>query len=239
MKKLRKALVIFNPTKPFARKLAEKVKRFIRSRGAEVVSNPKLADALIMVSGDGTILYNKDRYDLPIFAIGSRNSVICQSSTENWEKRLGRIIDSGFSTESRSMLTCEAGGKPIKDALNEIVIRSRDHRVIDIHLSIGGKRHEFYADGVLFTTPTGSTAYCYSCGGSILPKHSRKYEIVGIAPYMRAFKPTTVRDSAVTMASTPSRTADLVFDGQFIHHIKPNAKIRIRKSRRAVRLVMV
>lgn len=237
MKRLKRALVIFNPKKPHAKGLAAEVRAFLRANGAEVVEDARAADAVIIVSGDGTLLYHKARYRLPIFAIGSKTSFICQATSENWEGKLLRIILDGFSTEQRMMLACEVNGKVVENALNEVVIRSRDHRVISIHVEAGGRRFDFYADGVLFSTPTGSSAYCYSCGGRELPKHSRKYEVVAIAPYRRLFKPMVVADTAVSSASTASPNADLVFDGQFIHRVKPGSKIRVYRSRQAVELV--
>ncbi len=237
MKRLRRALVIFNPKKPHAKELATEVSAFLRANGAEVVKHAEIADALIIVSGDGTLLYHKSKYRLPIFAIGSETSFICQATSKNWGGKLLRIIRDGFRTEKRMMLACEVNGKVVENALNEVVIRSRDHRVIDLEVSVGGKRFSFYADGILFSTPTGASAYCYSCGGSELPKHARRYEVVAIAPYRRLFKPMIVRDSAVSSATTKSSTADLVFDGQFIHRVKPGSKIRVYKSRQTVELI--
>jgi len=236
MKMLRRALVIFNPKKPHARELAADVRKFLEAGGVEVAGS-KPADALIVVSGDGTLLYHKSRHRLPLFAIGNRRSFICQAHAGNWREKLRRIIRRGFATERRMMLACEVDGKVVEDALNEIVIRSRDHRVIDLEVDAGGRRFAFSADGVLFSTPTGSTAYCYSCGGGELPRHAKKYEIVAIAPYRRAFKPMTVPDSAAAAATTSSPNADLVFDGQFIHRVRPGSRIRVRRSSRSVELV--
>jgi len=237
MRQLKSAILIYNPTKPHAKALAGEVRRFLTTHGARVVREEKSADALITVSGDGTLLYHKSRYNLPIFAIGNENSAICQAKADNWKRMLSRILQRGFTTERRGMLSCEAGGKVVEDALNEVVIRSRDHRVIDILLGVNGKKFKFLADGVLFSTPTGSTAYCYSCGGRKLPVHARKYEAVAIAPYRRAFRPMVLKDSAICAASTQSRAADLVFDGQFIHRMSPGSRIRVFKSRRAIHLI--
>lgn len=235
--KLNAAKIVWNPKKPKAKIIAREVGRFLSARGIRVVAQPSKADLLIIVGGDGTLLYNKGFFRLPIFAIGSRRSFICQATAENWKKKLGRIINKGFTVEKRMMLACEVSGKVLENALNEVVIRSRNHRVIDMHLQIGRRRADFLADGVLFSTPTGSSAYCYSCGGKELPKNAGKYAVVAIAPYRRAFKPTVVSDSAECSAYTESNSADLVFDGQFIHKIRPRAKVRIRKSKRFTELV--
>jgi NAD+ kinase len=237
MRKLRSAVVVSNPRKPKAAKAAKKVRAFLKSKGVRPVKGHK-ADALILVGGDGTLLYNKKNYDLPMLGIGTKNSAICKLTMDNWRKKLPKILK-GFKTESRSMLSCKVKGMKTEDALNDVVIRSRDHRVIDIQLQINKKKFDFYADGVLFSTPTGSTAYCYSCGGRKLSKHAPNYEVAAIAPYKRAFKPRVLPGRTICVASTKSSTADLVIDGQFIHALKPNSKVRVSKSRKAVRLIQV
>jgi len=232
----RRVLIVPNPRKPDAKRLAVEVRRLVERAGISVAGGAAGADLLIIVGGDGTLLYNKGMYSLPIFAIGSKRSFICQATRENWRAKLGKVLR-GFTVERRMMLACIVRGKAVEHALNEVVIRSRDHRVIDIHVRIGGRQSEFYADGILFSTPTGSSAYCYSCGGRELPRHARRYEIVAIAPYRRRFKPVVVPDSAACAAWTMSRSADLVFDGQFIHHMAPGTRMAIRRSKRTVELV--
>lgn len=237
MRKVNRALVVFNPKKPHAKELARDVRRFIRASGAEVVMDAKDADLLVIISGDGTLLYNKLRYNLPIFAIGSERSFICQAHAGNWRDKLARILSDGYEIERRTMLSCAVNGARMEDALNEIVVHSRNHRVVDIELLVGRRRFAFYADGVMFSTPTGSSAYCYSCGGRELPKHARKYEIVAIAPYRRAFTYAIVPDSVTASAVVKSNNADLISDGQFIHHLKAGSIIKVWKSSRAIELV--
>jgi len=239
MRKASKIFVVFNPKKPNARELAQEVRGLINSSSASVVDNPKNADLLVIIGGDGTLLYNKLKYNLPIFAIGSEKSFICQSHAGNWREKLARILSNGYKVEKRMMLSCSVDDVYIEDALNEVAIHTRNHRVIDIELLIGEKKFAFYADGVIFSTPTGSTAYCYSSGGSELSKHARKYEIVAIAPYRRAFTHVSVPDSMVAAAIVKSDNADLVFDGQYIHHVKSGSVVKVWKSSRYLELVKV
>ena len=238
MRRIKSTKIVTHPAKPWVAKTKAEVIRFLKQRGVKILKSGQ-ADLVITIGGDGTLLYNKSNARAPIFAIGSKQSHICQARKEEWNGKLLRVLNGKYRIEKRSMLTCEIEGRAAKDALNEIVIRSRDHRVIDLHLEVGSKPYNFLADGVLFSTPTGSTAYCYSAGGKILPLHARKFEIVAIAPYKRLFKPTAVSDTAVVRATTRSRTADLVFDGQFIHRIPAGERIRIYRSKNFVQLVVV
>ena len=237
MMRLKSALVVVNPTKPCAKLLASEVRRFLAANNIRVVKRAAGASMLITIGGDGTLLYNKSKFQLPIFAIGSERSSICQSTAKNWKVKLQRILARGFTTEKRMMLECKVDGRKVEDALNDVVIRSRNHRVITLKLNVGARHFSFCADGVLFSTPTGSTAYCYSCGGSELPRHARRYEVVAVAPYRRAFKPQVIQDSTACSVVVKTSNADLVFDGQFVRRVKAGSKIGIRKSRENVMLI--
>jgi len=231
--RIRSAFVIPNPEKRIAVELKKEVESFLEKKGVELRRG---GDVLITIGGDGTMLYNKDRYTQPIFGIGSGRSFICQSNFKNWREMLSALLRSS-RIEWRSMLRCSISGRVYENALNEICIRSRDHRVIDVSLSLHGKGKKFRADGVLFSTPTGSSAYAYSAGAQQLKPRARKYEIVPIAPYRREFKPVMVPDSTRCEMSVTAGNADLVIDGQFIHGVKLNSKIKVFKSERKLGLL--
>jgi NAD+ kinase len=175
------------------------------------------------------MLYNKDKFEQPIFGIGSRKSYICQANFENWEKKLTEVLND-YKLERRMMLECGIGERKYKKALNEVVVRSRDHRVIELTVFVGNKEFTFKADGVIFATPTGSTGYAYSCGGPELGKKAKKYVVVAIAPYRRAFKPLVVDEEMKCAVYVSKGNADLVIDGQFIHPAELGDKIKIEKN---------
>lgn len=231
--KIRSAFVTPNPKKRLAVKLKREVEAFLGKHGVEV---KREGDILITIGGDGTMLYNKDRYKQPIFGIGSEKSFICQSNLMNWREKLSAVLRSP-RIEWRSMLRCSISGRVYENALNEICIRSRDHRVIDVSLSFSGKNRKFRSDGLLFSTPTGSTAYAYSAGAPQLRPLARKYEVVPIAPYRREFKPVILPDSEKCEVSVTAGNADLVIDGQFVHGVRLNSRIRIFKSERRLGLL--
>jgi len=231
--KIRSAVVVPNPKKQRAVRLKSDVESFLRHHGVKAKQE---GDILVTIGGDGTMLYNKKMYHQPIFGIGSDRSSICQSSFKNWRNVLSKILRS-CRVEWRSMLTCRISGKTHEDALNEICILSRDHRVIELCLSFLGRRKIFRADGVLFSTPTGSTAYAYSAGAPKLSPLARKYEIVPVAPYKREFKPVVVPDSTECEVKVLAGNADLMIDGQFMHRIKLGSKIKVFKSGRKLGLL--
>ncbi|MEM3555504.1 MAG: NAD(+)/NADH kinase [Candidatus Micrarchaeia archaeon] len=225
--KVMSAFVVANPEKEWAVKLKREVEAFLIQRGVRVEEG----QVLITIGGDGTLLYNKNKYNKPVFGIGNERSFICQSNYKNWREILERLLKRN-KIERRSMLECRSAGKRYENALNEVCIRSRDHRLVELILFFNGKKATFRADGVLFSTPTGSTAYAYSCGAPELPPNAKKYEVVPIAPYRRSFKPVVLPNSAKCTVVVKKGNADLVIDGQFIHHIKTNSKIAVEVSRK-------
>jgi len=238
MKKLMSARVVANPRKEWAAHEKSMVENFLRERGVRVSER---GEVLITIGGDGTILYNKTFCSTPIFGIGTHTSFICQATRENWRKKLQRMLARGYDVERRAMLSCEFNGKKVADALNEFCVRSHCHRILEFELNAGKRTFYFSADGLIFATPTGSSAYAYSCGGEEIPHHSRKYVIAPIAPYRRAFSPLTVSDGATSRVLVFAECeADLIVDGQFVHKLKINRKntVKIYKSRKSVLLVI-
>lgn len=226
-----------NPKKPKAKRLRRQISHFLREAGVHIRS-PAHAQMLITIGGDGTILYNKNRYQRPIWAIGSDTSFICQSNRKRWKKELAPLLKRGFSVEKRLMLSATLDGKRLPDALNEVVVRSQHHRVLRIKLRVGRKTFRFSADGLIFAAPTGSTGYAYSAGGKEMKATEQKFQLVPIAPYRRAFKPMMVPASAVCRIELLNRCrADAVVDGQMHRPIRQGSKLVVHKAKRHLEYV--
>lgn len=206
-----RAAVFANMKKGIAKKVRCEVLAFLGKRGVRISKKPQLA---ITIGGDGTVLYNKGHYGVPHFAIGSASSFICQANFSNWKPLLARAL-AGGGVERRLLLCCEVDGKRLPPALNEIGIRNPMPRVLSMHLEAGKRHHAFRADGILFSTPTGSPAYCYSCGGSQMPFGSRGYQVVAISPFRRMFPPTILKEKeGCTLRISGGERARLFIDGQ-------------------------
>ena len=194
-----RALVFANRKKPQAARLRREVEAFLLARG--VALSPAKPQLVITIGGDGTVLYNKRHYGVPYFAIGSQTSFICQANFSNWKGKLARTLRT-LRAEKRLMLSCSIDGRKMPLSLNEIGIRNPEPRVLSMHLEAGraasggspsravrSRHFAFRADGILFCTPTGSPAYCYSCGGRQMPKGAACYQAVAISPFRRTFRP--------------------------------------------------
>ncbi|MEM4390131.1 MAG: hypothetical protein QXG98_05745 [Candidatus Micrarchaeia archaeon] len=228
--RVRAALVATNPKKPESERVQAEVESFLLARGVRL--SRKRPDLLITIGGDGTLLWNKEFTRAPVFGIGSAHSFLCQATMANWRERLEALL-AGFRIERRAMLAASLNGKRLEDALNEFVVRAAGHRVLAFELCASGTCMSFRADGLIFSTPTGSSAYAYSSGGIELPPHARCYEIVAIAPYRRAFEYAVLSDAVRSTATVVSEMpAFVAVDGQFVHPFEGKAVLRVWKSSR-------
>jgi NAD+ kinase len=225
---MRTAIVVANPKKKDAVALRSKVVSFLKSSGINVAPR---GGTVVAIGGDGTILFNKRHYGKPFFGIGSASSYLCHATEHDWKERLGHVVRHGYKTEKRLLLASSLDGKRLPDALNEVCVRNKEHRILYLFLTVDGRKFKFRADGVLFSTPTGSSAYCYSCGGDEIERNARAFEIVGIAPFRRTFKPHIVNENAKCHLVVESECdADVVIDGQYVYPIKRKSRIEVWKS---------
>jgi NAD+ kinase len=237
MKPVKSAVVVANPSKKNAIETRKQVLEFLGEKGVRI--SGRSADLFIAIGGDGTVLFNKGHFDKPIFAIGSESSFICQAQHHDWKEKLGKILG-GFQTEERAMLSSELDGKKLPDALNEVCVRNKEHRILAMHLKVDKKDYAFRADGVLFSTATGSTAYSYSCGGEEMGQTDTRCQIVAIAPYRRSFEPMIVPQGAISTLIVESECdADVVIDGQHVFPLERSAVVKVYASGKKAKFALV
>ena len=223
-----RAAVAANRKKPQTAALRREVERFLRAQGVSLTARkPQL---IITIGGDGTVLYHKKHYGVPYFAIGSNTSFICQSTFANWRGKLSRVL-LHLRAEKRLMLSCGIDGRKMPFSLNEIGIRNPEPRVLSLHLAVGKKHFAFRADGLLFCTPTGSPAYCYSCGGKQMKKSDSRYQAVAISPFRRAFSPLMLAKNArCTLRMSGPERAQFFIDGHLFRSFTSKNTLRVRTS---------
>jgi len=236
---LRSVGIATNPLKPKSRIAKMEIAKFLRAKGVRV-GPARLADVLITIGGDGTILYNKNRYQKPVWAIGSDTSFLCQSNIKHWKRDLEGLLRNGYTLQRRTMLKARLDGHSLPEALNEVVVRSRLHRVLGVKLMVGKKSWRFLCDGLIISTATGSTAYSYSAGGREMKAEDRHIQVVPIAPYRRAFKPVMLgADSVIKAELFEKCPADLTIDGQVRVPLRHFDRLIVRRSLREMEFVQV
>jgi NAD+ kinase len=161
--------------------------------------------ALISIGGDGTILravtYVRDK-NIPIVGINAgRLGFLATVQIENIEEFLEEVINGNYRISKRSLLSlrCEPRNPDLTDlnfALNEITVSRKDTTsMITIETCLNNEYlTSYWADGLIISTPTGSTGYSLSCGGPILTPEVNSLVITPIAPHNLNARPLVIPD---------------------------------------------
>lgn len=196
----------------------------------------KEAEFIVSIGGDGTVLRSIQKMDDPLPVLGINMGTIgflVDVAPEDSIAVIERIL-SGFEVEERSRLSIKVNDEMLPFATNEVVILTANpakmlsYRIFvdDIHLE------ELRADGAVFATPTGSTAYAMSAGGPIIDPRVDGTVIVPLAPFKLSSRPWVVpAESAIRMELiVPKKEAVIVIDGQYTRNIKEDDTIIITKA---------
>lgn len=192
-------------------------------------------DLLICVGGDGTILRTLHylRGTTPVLGINMGTiGFLADVQPENAISALTKVLD-GFEVERRERLAVNVKDGTIPYALNEaVVITSNPGKMLHFAIFVDGEEWErLRADGVVFATPTGSTAYAMSAGGPIVHPGVNAAIIVPIAPFKLSARPTVVDiNSEINLELLVTKDAELVIDGQFYRKIGKEHRISITKG---------
>ena len=223
--KINKIRILPNYRKPWALRLAKTLSLFLKKH--DFAPAHKNVDATICIGGDGTIFYanHRNRIQGAVLGIGSKTSMVCQLRKDNWKKYLIKILRSGI-IEKRQKLTVKL--KTIS-SINDVVVHTHDYRVIRIFIEVNNKRYFFDGDGIIVSTPTGSTGYAYSAGGKILKTSAKKIQLVPICAYKRTISPMTLQDHS-RIKIYADRSSDLIIDGIHIARLNPKQSVNILKG---------
>lgn len=203
-----------------------------------------LADIVIVIGGDGNMLGMARRlakYDIPLIGINRGNlGFLTDIAPQTAFEQLHSCLERGeFIIEERFLLDAkiERNGKVIEanNALNEIVVHSSQiARTIDFEVSIDGKfAFSQRSDGLIISTPTGSTAYSLSAGGPILSPNLNAIALVPMNPHSLSSRPLVVDgDSHISLRFARYNLASLVLscDSQEIFEFTPEDRIIVQKS---------
>ena len=197
-------------------------------------------DFVFVIGGDGTILKTArfySKYSTPIFGINlGRLGFLSQSSKEDIEMSVEKILSNKFLVEDRIML--ESSGYV---ALNDFVIKgSSSGRTSLFSLKINDKYVcDYLADGIIISTPTGSTAYGLSAGGPVLSPCLNAFVVVPICPHTLTARPLVIPDSEkISICGKDEGTKFLISnDGQESHEFK--GVVNINKSPFTAKLVLL
>ena len=206
-------------------------------------------DLLIVLGGDGTILRTVrfvSEYDIPIVGINlGEFGYLTEVNLNEMYSALELIVKGEYQTDKRMMLdiTIKLGEETIRQQsiLNDVVItRGNLSRILNLETTVNeGYLTTFRADGIIISTPTGSTAYNLSAGGPIVFPEQDSFIINPICPFTLTNRPIIIPDGAVikVILWTKGQGATLTLDGQVSYTMKSGDSILVKKSLYVTNLV--
>ncbi|MBK15599.1 MAG: hypothetical protein CL770_02780 [Chloroflexi bacterium] len=245
---------IFNESIPKSEELVNQLKSLLSndyciwtSPGDQInIKSTVLSDTKIVVTagGDGTILKASricSRYGIPILGINlGRVGFMTELRPEEASQQIFTYLNrNSIKFDSRLMLQCEifdnSKSKPIQiiDALNDVVIsRGSDPKLLDIKTKIdSADMHSYRADGLIISSPTGTTGYSLAAGGPIIAPDSQVMLLQPLAAHMNFSKSLVIAEKSILEISLISKQpASLIIDGIKETDFSNNHLIRITKS---------
>lgn len=237
-------VVVYKPLLEFLNtpnKLKNDVKIFKDSKELNGV------DYMFSVGGDGTLLESVSyvkKLRIPILGINTgRLGFLTSVSIQETDEAIKSILAKDYELDTRSLLEVVLKNNPfgtLNFALNEVTIQKKDSSsMITIHTYLDGKfLNSYWADGLIVSTPTGSTAYSLSCNGPIVLPNSGNIIITPIAPHNLNVRPLVIPDNIEVRLLIESRAENCLVALDYKSETIPvSTEIIIKKSKKQIRLI--
>jgi len=206
------------------------------------------ADLAIILGGDGTLLSaarQLARYRVPLVGVNQgRLGFMTDIARSDMLSCIDDLLAGRFTAESRMLLEAEVvrDGRSIAAgvALNEVVVdKGAIGRLIEFELFVDGEFiYSLRSDGIIVSTPTGSTAYSLSANGPILHPQVSAIALVPLCPHSLTNRPILVSDrNEIEVRIVRATDSRVHFDGQLTFDLSPEDTVRIRRSQFSVCLL--
>ena len=197
-------------------------------------------DFIVALGGDGTLISVARRaykFDKPILGINAGNlGFLTDINPENVEEFLDNFLKGNYRIDKRMVIEIEYKNSTLY-AFNDVVV-SKD--VISSMINIQVDTNESFlntyrGDGLIISTPTGSTAYNLSAGGPVVYPLTESFILTPICPHSLTQRPLVLPSDFILEISVKEDIAKLILDGQEIHSL--NDKITLKKAKRSAKLI--
>ena len=254
MNAIRKLAFVVNEEKAGAPALARELVAVARRGGVKLKQTARFPiaagwlrgwDACCVIGGDGTLLgvaREAARARVPIIGV-NRGSLgfLTTFSADEARAHFAALLDGEFRVDQRAMLDCSTGAGPHDLALNDVLIKDEvNSRLVRLEVFADGELvTDYICDGLIISTPTGSTAYNLSAGGPILHPDSRAIALTPICPHTLSNRSVILRENVRLRVINRSDEARLLvaMDGQ--RNLKVSARSPVDISIAKLRLSLV
>lgn len=209
---------------------------------------PKDAECILTVGGDGTLIRIAailGNVDLPFAGVNCGHlGYLCDMDANNLEECILNLLDDNYQIESRMMLEGHVSNQQTFTSLNDIVIRSAGTSVIRVTVYINGSYlYAYTCDGLIFSTPTGSTAYNMSANGPIVNPMTSCILLTPINPHTLNSRSIVLDPSDCIEVELNERypgveeTAQVSFDGYEKQILGTNERVSIGRSKNTTSMI--
>lgn len=216
--------------------------------GVEVFTGTDFsADFVMSMGGDGTFLKAASRVcdkGIPVLGVNTgRLGFLADTGSDEIEECIAQLHRGEYTLEPRKTIQVEVenatlGGSPF--ALNDVaILKGDDASMITIHAEVNGEHFTTYrADGLIVSTPTGSTAYSLSNGGPIIVPGTSVFLVTAVAPHSLNMRPIVIHDDVVLTFEVESRRHSFLIavDGR-TDRFSEGARMTMRKSPYKINIV--
>lgn len=204
-------------------------------------------DVLFTLGGDGTLLeavtHVRDK-QVPLMGINTgRLGFLAYTAKDEIEIAIQKFFDGDFTYDDRSLLCLnDEDGlfRGLNFGLNDFTIVKKDtSSMITVHTFLNGEfLNSYWADGIIVSTPTGSTGYSLSCGGPLVVPQSNNFIITPVCPHNLTVRPIVVPDDSIISFKIEGRSDNYLvsLDSRF-QPVDEELKLEIRKAAFKARLV--
>jgi len=208
------------------------------------------ADLAVVIGGDGSILATARRMrsrQIPILGVNKgKFGYLAAFHEEEMENIHAHLLNGNAVASERMMLKCELvrNGSPVHETLaaNDVVVARTQARMIRIRLYIDAEYvATHHSDGIIVSTPTGSTAYSLAAGGPILEPDIHAFLLTPICPHTLTNRPLVVSSDKTIEVEQIQATAPaaVTIDGQVRYPIEPGDRVRVTQSPYFFKLIEV
>jgi len=245
---IRRIGFVAKPEEQRARKVVEEIAAWASARGIALCEDCAQADLVVVLGGDGTMLraaHVVGERETPVLGVNFGTlGYLTEFTDRTLFPALDEIARGDFALDPRVMISCaiERGGETISRelALNDVVVnKSALARITEIDAWIDGRFvSNFRADGLIVSTPTGSTAYNLSAGGPILLPTMGAFVLNPICPHTLSNRPLVVPDTVgIELVLRSAQEVMATIDGQIGVDLQAGDRIRLRKSATAFNVI--
>jgi len=262
-KTIKKVGVVLRPSTPELKESYFKLEKIFSKHGIEVtiesISGGMIgvmgmefdllcqnSDALVTLGGDGTLISTVRRsfkYDIPILGIYAGNlGFLADINLDELDSFVAKLVAGEYRVDERAILEAEFiqnSQEVTMYAFNDIVLtRPSVSNMIHIETLVDSKAfNTYYGDGVIVSTPTGSTAYNLSAGGPVLFPLTNVFALTPICPHSLTQRPVVLPGEFTIEMKSKQDRALVIIDGQDKHELEVGESIHIQLAKNRVKLI--